>query len=70
MKNAPNIVRLSSLTGKEAQEGAQACINGQWVPARPLGYYSFKNRLKCAWMVFTGRADALVWPEDYENQKE
>jgi hypothetical protein len=39
-------------------------INSKWVPARPLGYQSFRSRLKLAWMVFTGRADALVWPEN------
>lgn len=37
-------------------------IGGKWVPARPLGYPSLRQRLKAAWMVFTGRADAVVWP--------
>lgn len=32
-----------------------------WVPARPLGYDSLASRLKLAYMVFRGRADALVW---------
>lgn len=25
---------------------------------------SFRDRLYAAWLVFTGRADALMWPED------
>ncbi len=41
----------------------QAEINGQWVPARPLGFASPWYRWKAAWLVFTGRADALVWPQ-------
>lgn len=40
-----------------------AQINGKWVPARPLGYPAFWYRVKATWMVFTGKADALVWPE-------
>lgn len=33
-----------------------------YVPARREGYASWRQRWRCAWMVFTGRADALVWP--------
>lgn len=60
MKKAPNIIRLRDLTG----EVSQTCVNGQWVPARPLGFYSLWHRLHCAWMVFIGHADAFVWPQD------
>lgn len=35
-----------------------------WVPARPVHYDTIKNRLKAAWLVFTGKADAVVWPGD------
>lgn len=41
----------------------RAEINGEWVPARPLGFSSFSYRCKAAWLVFTGKADALIWPE-------
>ena len=37
-------------------------LNGGWVPARALGFASVRSRVRCAWMVFTGKADALVWP--------
>ncbi len=35
-----------------------------WGPARPYGGNRLHplGRFKAAWMVFTGRADALVWP--------
>lgn len=39
-----------ALTGKEV-----------WIPARPLGYPSLKDRLRATWLVFTGKADALLW---------
>jgi hypothetical protein len=38
-------------------------INGKWVPNRPEGFASGWYRWKAAWLVFTGRADALIWPE-------
>ena len=36
----------------------------EWYPARPLNYQyrSFWQRIKEAWAVFTGRAEAFVWP--------
>jgi hypothetical protein len=48
---------------KDYADNTQCQLNGRWVPARPRGYPSFLTRLRLAWMVFTGRADALVWPE-------
>lgn len=32
-------------------------------PARPLGFQGLflRQRLRCAWLVFTGKADALKW---------
>lgn len=37
--------------------------DGRWVPARPMGWQgiSLCQRIRCAWMVFTGRADVLQW---------
>lgn len=42
---------------------------GAWVPARPLPYYhsdlnNLLNRLRLAWLVFTGRCDALQWSDN------
>ena len=61
LKKAPNILRFEDVDSHHGQTEAQ--INGKWVPARPIGYFSFRWRLKLAWMVFTGKADAFVWPE-------
>lgn len=41
----------------------QAEINGKWVPSRPIPFHSLRYRLKDAWEVFMGRADAFTWPE-------
>lgn len=35
--------------------------DGRWVPARPLGYSSMIYKLRATWLVFTGKADALIW---------
>ncbi len=35
--------------------------NKFWVPARPLGYPSWRHRWRMALAVFTGKADALFW---------
>jgi hypothetical protein len=36
--------------------------DGTWAPSRPLPFYgSPLRRLRLAWAVFTGRADALFW---------
>lgn len=62
MKKAPNILRFDDVDTTEPMPIAK--INDKWVPARPVGYFSFRWRLKLAYMVFTGKADAFVWPED------
>lgn len=38
-------------------------INGRWVPARPLNGTFLFEKLRDAWEVFRGRADAFRWPE-------
>ena len=42
--------------------------NGLWTQARPLSWPGIylRKRLSAAWMVFTGRADVLVWLGDKE----
>lgn len=35
-------------------------INGKWVVARPLSYFDW-TRIKAAWLVLIGRADAIVF---------
>jgi hypothetical protein len=36
-------------------------------PARPLGPTWLSNRFRLAWAVFTGRADALFWPNQQND---
>lgn len=42
--------------------------NGLWTQARPMSWpgINLKKRIVAAWMVFTGRADVLVWLGDAE----
>ena len=44
-------------------KSCQKCINGKWVPCRPVGP-PMKWRLKAAWLVLTGKADAVIWPNE------
>lgn len=54
----PGIIHINSLA--EAWN-TTVLIGGRWHPARPLSYSSPWQRWKAAWLVFTGRADALKW---------
>lgn len=47
-----------------AQSVSTQASDGRWIPCRPCGYPSLKNRIRCAWLVFTGRADALIWDDN------
>jgi len=55
----PNIIHVQSLLGQ--CHSTQTEIDGKWVPARPLGFPSILYRFRAAWLVWTGRADALIW---------
>ena len=33
-----------------------------WMPKRPEFAYPKWHRLRCAYLVFTGKADAVIWP--------
>jgi hypothetical protein len=62
LNQAPNLYTLEQLA-KTVNGPTQAGLpNGLWVPARPQGFHSVGNRIRCAWAVFTGRADAVTWP--------
>ncbi len=72
MKKAPQLWRLEDLPGMRPVSktiptiddlpASDTDIGGKWMPARPLGHYSLTSRLRLAWMVFTGKCDALKWP--------
>lgn len=61
MMRIPNICDVIGVirTAADAQCGLP---DGRYVPARPMAYQSWGMRWKAAWLVFTGRADALLWP--------
>lgn len=61
MKHAPNSWTGHSLIA-HVKTGPQASRDGKrYEPARPMGFYSIASRLRLAWAVFTGQADALFW---------
>lgn len=44
--------------------------DGRWLPARPYGGFAPFGpwgRLKDAWAVFRGRAEAVQWPDQRED---
>jgi hypothetical protein len=45
-----------------AQTTEHQLPDGRYVPARPIGWGGMRHRIKATWLVWTGRADALVWP--------
>lgn len=66
---APTLYTLGALA-RATNNGTQAGLpDGRWVPARSMGDYSLANRFHCAWLVFTGRADAVTWPGQGDRLK-
>lgn len=57
----PGIFHLKNLL--DSTNSLLVLINGKWIPSRPETGMGLRYRLKAAWMVFTGKADALIWPE-------
>ena len=65
--SAPNILYLSLYAKDHAIKWVD--MIDRWhvwseLQRRPTGLQTFRRRLHATWLVFTGRADALVWPED------
>lgn len=63
----PEIIDVRSLTADSGVQAAWPMPDGSfwWGPARSYGFNNLNplGRFKAAWMVFTGKADALTWPE-------
>lgn len=62
MKKAPNIYTLKAIQVDRDWPIKQ--IGTSWLPARPLGLYSIRHRIKAAILVFIGKADVVIWPGD------
>lgn len=58
----PAIIHLSHDWLRELDKNAAGLPDGRYVPARAEPFEGNFNRWRAAWLVFTGRADALVWP--------
>lgn len=64
----PEIISLIGLCNSAKTCSAEWTLpNGKkwWGPARAYGWNQLSpfGRFKAAWLVFTGRADALTWPD-------
>lgn len=69
MKTKYNVWSLLTVRGIIEWDGGFNRQTG--LPAKPERYWSKWNDLKLAWLVFTRKADAIVWEEDtkklYDN---
>lgn len=63
LNTAPQRLNIDALV-KEIKEPTCQCQrpDGSWGPTRGYGFYSLRERLRLAFDVFTGKADALYWP--------
>lgn len=64
MKRDPAIIQMTpSWVDQIANPTCQAGLpDGRWVPARPIGFQSIWERFRATWLVWSGQADALIWP--------
>lgn len=61
MKQAPTAWPVMHLVN--TANNNQKDFGGMWFPARPLSCGGLRKRLIIAWRVFTGRYDAIEWPQ-------
>lgn len=61
MKKTPHIWKLQHLI--DVTQSVSMLVKEEWVPVRPITISDIRTRMKAAWLVFTGKADAVVWPE-------
>lgn len=63
--NSPKIYQASQLKNEWRGDThiSAGLPDGRVVPARPMGWQgiSLLKRLRCAWLVFTGKADVIQW---------
>ena len=63
LKYAPSLYTLDAIVKIASDpEELSEHSSGEWVPARYMGMYGLRNRVKLAIIVFTGKADAVIWP--------
>lgn len=62
MKKAPKIWELDGLV--ETTRALTVEVDGKWIPCRPMSGGGIRNRIKATWLVWTGKADAVIWPSN------
>ena len=60
----PQIVQMTDLPLESLDSNLVRVPTACLVTSNRIGRFGFLARLRAAWLVFTGRADALVWPDD------
>ncbi|CAB4137863.1 hypothetical protein UFOVP326_108 [uncultured Caudovirales phage] len=55
---------------RAVKEGPFSILRDGIIPARPLGYGGLWMRLRLAWAVFIGRADALYWTDARPKERQ
>lgn len=57
-------IRCVTEVVRDAKENATGLPDGRWVPSRSYARNQLHpfGRIKAAWLVFTGRADAVTYP--------
>jgi hypothetical protein len=61
MRKYPSIRTLQSV--QDDIKTTQIKVGNDWMPARPqASKMTLLNRIKAAALVFSGKADALIWP--------
>jgi hypothetical protein len=60
MMRTPNVYSADEIKNWDVQSCGK---NGLWTLARPMSWpgINLQKRISSAWMVFTGKADVLVW---------
>ena len=62
MSRDPSIIHMSPSWVRGLYEVQAGLPDGRYVPARPEGFWSLSHRIRATWLVWTGKADALLWP--------
>lgn len=57
----PGILHADHLIGNNQGWSSAGFPDGTYAASRPLPFYTIGMRWRAAWLVFTGRADALLW---------
>ena len=66
--NMPRILTCSKvLNAYNNPESARRLEKNKWIPVKPVPFYSWPTRFKATWLVFTGKADALLWEWEEEG---